>query len=210
MPVTAKKDASKAGKKLAKSTSNKQKSAAGSDLAQAARPGGKTSKKDASKTGKKLARSTSKAQKSATASDLAQATRPTGRTSKRRNRGHVLVPVTLNAIASEAARGPREPDDVFVGWVLPEESRLGLCARQAQTGLQGASNRHTCCPARWRQTLSALPAGSRVVLQERGINVGVGPAAGPGEDSERQGLHLRLLSREQGDELLYAGVVADQ
>ena len=45
MPVTTKKDASKAGKKLAKSTSKAQKSIAASDLAQAKRPTGRTSKK---------------------------------------------------------------------------------------------------------------------------------------------------------------------
>ena len=45
MPVTSKKDASKAGKKLAKSTSKAQKGIAASDLAQAKRSTGRTSKK---------------------------------------------------------------------------------------------------------------------------------------------------------------------
>ena len=81
VPTTTKKDAKKAGKKLAaKSSTKAQKSAAASDLAQAARPGGSTSKKDAKKAGKKLgAKSSTKAQKSAAASALAQAKGPTGR-----------------------------------------------------------------------------------------------------------------------------------
>jgi hypothetical protein len=86
LPTTSKKDAKKAGKKLAaKSSTKKQKSAAASDLAQAARPGGSTSKKDAKKAGKKLAvKSSTKKQKSAAASALAQAKRPTGRTTKKK------------------------------------------------------------------------------------------------------------------------------
>ena len=71
MATTTKKDAKKAGKKLgAKSSTKTQKSAAASDLAKAARPGGDTSKKDAKKAARKLAtKSSTKAQKSAAASD---------------------------------------------------------------------------------------------------------------------------------------------